>query len=269
MKIALKFLMLPVLLILLVACGNTPSVSSSNSSSSTSSTEPLDIFTRLNDEGTFLWEEDTVLSITDTKVEHIYFGGDCAVWVFPSEADVNQANASGEFSFYKGEVWFGGDQASEKGIALLTDSKSSKCSVVVFSVLNWLVDDSNGSIDSEIGLASMEGKWGSDSWMDDGVGAFLLVKSTGGSNYVGTFYTQGQSGGVFKDSTIDIEDLGDGLAEVTWQSGNVTTATWGKRDASTGNDMDPNWNGDIWFDCIGELDFAESRADCNFYLSNN
>ena len=114
--------------------------------------------------------------------------------------------------------------------------------------------------------ATLDGTWGSYGWMDDQVGEFLKIDSLGGDSYLGTFYSQGQSGGVFKDFEVDIVDLGDGLAEVTWPSGRSTTATWGKRDSTTSSDMDPSWQGDIWFDCIGETDFAESRADCNFYL---
>lgn len=114
--------------------------------------------------------------------------------------------------------------------------------------------------------SSMAGKWGSYSWMGDQVGPFLIVKSNGGTDYSGTFYTQGQNGSIFKELTVQISDLGDGLAEVTWPSGTVNTATWGKRDSNTPSDMDPNWMGDIWFDCLGEVDFAQSRADCDFYI---
>jgi hypothetical protein len=128
------------------------------------------------------------------------------------------------------------------------------------------VEEDSAAADTE--SSSLTGKWGSYSWMGDGVGAFLIVKSLGGSDYSGIFYTQGQSGGVYKDSEIYLTDMGDGLAEVQWPSGNATIATWGKRDANTSSDMLDSWNGDIWFDCIGELDFAQSRADCNFYLSD-
>lgn len=113
---------------------------------------------------------------------------------------------------------------------------------------------------------TLNGTWGSYSWMDDQVGEFLRIKSLGGDSYLGTFYSQGQSGGVFKDFEVNLTDLGDGLAEVTWPSGRSTTATWGKRDSTTPSDMDPSWQGDIWFDCLEETDFAVSRADCNFYL---
>lgn len=113
---------------------------------------------------------------------------------------------------------------------------------------------------------TLNGKWVSYSYADDGVGWFVLIKSIGENLYTGTFYTAGQSGGVFKDASIQLEDLGEGLAEVTWPDGTVNTATWGKRDSNTPSDMDPNWNGDIWFDCQGLIDVGISRADCNFIL---
>lgn len=259
------------LALLLTSCSN-PSPSEPQSTPETletlnyDSTE-TDIFTRLNDEGTFDWKEDPFSPITDTTVEHIYFGGGCAVWVFPSYEDVSAENDGGSFDFYKGEVWYGEDSLSFKGVALLTDSKDSRCGRVVFEVLDWTVDESGEDSGSSGSIPTMEGTWGSYSWMDDGVGAYLVIREAGEYSYVGTFYTQGQSGGVFKDSTIELIDIGNGRAEVTWPSGNTTIATWGKRDSQTSANMDPNWIGDIWFDCLGELDFAESRADCNFYLS--
>ena len=259
-------------LLVLTSCA---SPSPSDTTSSTESTEATyeetfetDILTRLNDEGTYLWEEDPFSPITDTTVEHIYFGGGCAVWVFPSYADVSAENDGGSFDFYDGEVWYGEDYLSEKGVALLTDSKDSRCGRVVFQVLDWSVEEESDGSDSSWSIPSMEGTWGSYSWMDDRVGAFLVIRSAGEYSYTGTFYTQGQSGGVFKDSMIDLVDIGNGRAEVTWPSGNVTIASWGKRDDQTPSSMDPSWIGDIWFDCLGELDFAESRADCNFYLSD-
>jgi hypothetical protein len=245
------------LCLLLAACG------SSSSQTADSSPQTVDIQTRLNEQGSFDWTEDRFSAITDTKVQHIYFGGGCAVWVFPNYSDVESADKSGQFGFYKGEVWYGQDDLSEKGVALLTDSKETSCAKVVFKVLNWSTDQS----DPAATASSMEGKWGSFSWMQDQVGSFLIVKSLGGSDYEGTFYTQGQNGSVNKDISIQISDSGDGLAEVTWPSGTVNTATWGKRDANTSKKMSATWNGDIWFDCIGELDFAQSRADCDFYLS--
>ena len=246
------------LFLLLAACG-----SSSTELGSSADSGPIDILERLESEGSITWSEDRFASITDTTVEHIYFGDGCTIWQFPSYAEAEAANKGGQFNFYKGEAWYGEDTKSGKGVTLLTESKTSDCAQFVFKVLDWSLDDGEDNADS----ASMSGKWGSYSWMDDGVGAFLVVKSLGGNDYVGTFYTQGQSGGVFKDSTVQISDSGDGLAEVTWPSGSINTATWGKRDANTSSDMDPSWNGDIWFDCLGELDFATSRADCNFYYS--
>lgn len=228
--------------------------------------EVTDVFTRLNNEGTYEWAEDRFKSITETTVMNIYFGGGCAVWVFPTYADAKDTNDAGNFDFYKGEVWYGEDSVSGRGIVLLTEDQNSKCSQVVFSVFDWTVEADSDAADAS--SSTMDGKWGSYGWMEDGVGAFLIVKSLGGADYSGVFYTQGQSGGVFKDIEIYLTDVGDGLAEVQWPSGNVTTATWGKRDANTSSDMSDSWNGDIWFDCIGELDFAQSRADCNFYLSN-
>lgn len=260
----ISLVLLVVTIPLLSACSPSRSADSDWSSNSTE-TASGDILTRLNAEGTYSWEEDRFAAITETQVEHIYFGGGCAVWVFPSYGSVEATYKRGFFDFYRGEVWYGEDSYGTKGVALLTEGKDSRCAQVVFTVLNWSVDESTDEEDFS-DSTSMEGKWGSYSWMEDQVGAFLIVKSAGGDRYVGTFYTQGQSGGVFKDSMIDIVDLGDGMAEVTWPSGNTTIAAWGKRDAQTGSNMDPSWMGDIWFDCIGELDFAESRADCDFYL---
>jgi hypothetical protein len=244
-----------------------------DSTDSTSSTNSESIFERLSNEGTYEWTVDRVNQLFETKLENVYFGGDCAVWVYPSESDVTEANAKGELDFYEGEVWYAGDSFSSKGVALLTDSKDTECAKVVFKVLGWNSeesgDDSSETADADVDVdaASLEGKWGSYSWMDDQVGMFLIIKKRGRDTYQGVFYSQGQSGGVFKDSTIDIVDIGDGLAEVTWPSGNQTTATWGKRSAKTPSNMDPSWKGDIWFDCLDEVDFASSRADCNFYLS--
>lgn len=242
-----------------------------DSTDSTSSTNSESIFERLSNEGTYEWTVDRVNQLFETKLENVYFGGDCAVWVYPSESDVTEANAKGELDFYEGEVWYAGDSFSFKGVALLTDSKDTECAKVVFRVLGWNSDesgdDSSETVDADVDAASLEGKWGSYSWMDDQVGMFLIIKKRGRDTYQGIFYSQGQSGGVFKDSTIDIVDMGDGLAEVTWPSGNQTTATWGKRNAKTPSNMDPSWQGDIWFDCLDEVDFASSRADCNFYLS--
>ena len=114
--------------------------------------------------------------------------------------------------------------------------------------------------------SGMSGTWGSYFWMDDNVGEFLKITSTGKDSYLGIFYSQGQNGGIFEDLKVIIKDRGDGLAEVTWPSGTKNIATWGKRDSETPGNMDPSWNGDIWFDCLGEVDFAESRADCDFYF---
>ena len=114
---------------------------------------------------------------------------------------------------------------------------------------------------------TLTGKWVSYSYADDGVGWFVMIKPTVDNFYTGTFYTAGQSGGVFKDAVIKLEDLGEGMAEVTWPDGTVNTATWGKRTADTPSDMDPNWNGDIWFDCQGLIEVGVSRADCDFTLA--
>lgn len=258
---------------LLTACSDPSTVNTQptleDSDQSSSDVLETDIFTRLNNEGTYLWEEDPFSPITDTTVEHIYFGGGCAVWVFPSYDDVIAENNQGSFDFYKGEVWYGEDYLSTKGVALLTESKDSRCGRVVFEVLDWSVEESTDDSQSSESIQTMEGTWGSYSWMDDRVGAFLIIKDAGQYSYIGTFYTQGQSGGIFKDSTIELVEIGNGMAEVTWPSGNTTIATWGKRNSKTPKNMDPNWIGDIWFDCLGELDFAESRADCNFYLSED
>jgi hypothetical protein len=114
---------------------------------------------------------------------------------------------------------------------------------------------------------TLTGKWVSYSYADDGVGWFVLIKPTADNFYTGTFYTAGQSSGVFKDAVIKLEDLGEGMAEVTWPDGTVNTATWGKRTADTPSDMDRNWNSDIWFDCQGLIDVGVSRADCDFTLA--
>ena len=241
----------------LTACGP-----SADSNTSATDSEPIDILERLQAGGSIDWVEDRFASVTGTTVEHIYFGDGCSIWQFPSYEEVEAADKAGQFGFYQGEVWYGGDDKSGKGVALLTKSKTTDCAQYVFKILNWSSNESK----PEENLSSLAGKWGSYSWMQDRVGAFLIIKSLGGNQYFGTFYTQGQSGGVYKDSTIEISDSGDGLAEITWPSGTITTATWGKRDANTPSDIDASWIGDIWFDCLGELEFAQSRADCNFYL---
>lgn len=252
--------------ILVSSCSSSTDINTSVDSPDSTSSQT--IFERLTNEGSFEWTEDRFSAIVETQVEHIYFGGGCAVWEYPSQADVTAANENGELDFYEGEVWYGVDSMSPKGVALLTDSKDTKCASVVFQVLGWSLEDAGdeSSDTSGVDSASLEGKWGSYSWMGDQVGMFLIIKKRTRDTYQGVFYSQGQSGGVFKDLTIDIVDIGDGLAEVTWPSGNQTTATWGKRDAQTPSNMDPSWKGDIWFDCLDEVDFATSRADCNFYL---
>jgi hypothetical protein len=161
--------------------------------------EVTDVFTRLNNEGTYEWGEDRFNSITDTSVMNIYFGGGCAVWVFPTYADATRENDAGNFDFYKGEVWYGEDSTSGRGVVLLTEDQKSRCSQVVFDVLNWTIEEEDSAA-ADTQSSSLAGKWGSYSWMGDGVGAFLIVKSIGGSDYSGIFYTQGQSGGVYKDS---------------------------------------------------------------------
>lgn len=116
---------------------------------------------------------------------------------------------------------------------------------------------------------SLDGTWGSYSWISDHVGEYLIVKKVSNEEYEGAFFSQGQSGGTFEDINVRITDLGQGKAKVYWPSGNSTIATWGKRSSTTPSNMDPNWKGDILFDCIGEVDFAESNADCNFYLHSD
>lgn len=257
-----KNLLLAPLLLTLVACGT----SSSDGPSDGDSTS-LDILQRLNDEGSFTWVEDRFAQATDSGVESIYTVKDCSVWVFKSLDELTKADETGTFGFFNGEVWYGSDSYSSKGVALLTSSKDSPCAKVVFKSLNWKME-SNDSDSSNNGIG-LTGKWGSYSWMEDNVGMFLTVKEIDEKQYIGTFYSQGQSGGIFKDISVDITDIGDGMAEVTWPSGNTTIATWGKRDEKTSKDIDPNWRGDIWFDCLGEVDFAESRADCNFYWAGD
>ena len=267
MRKNLAFLFSVSLALTLSSCGAVSEVV--NQVADSANSEVTDVFTRLNDEGTYEWGEDRFNSITETNVMNIYFGGGCAVWVFPTYADAKDENDAGNFDFYKGEVWYGEDDVSGRGIVLLTENQGSRCSQVVFGVFDWTIEDEQeDSVAADANASSLVGQWGSYSWMEDGVGAFLIVKSLGGSDYSGIFYTQGKSGGVYKDSEIYLTDMGDGLAEVQWPSGSVTTATWGKRDSNTSSDMIDSWNGDIWFDCIGELSFAQSRADCNFYLAN-
>lgn len=248
------------LLMSLTGCG-TPS---SNGEKAGEVTE--NILQRLNEEGSFNWVEDRFAPVTGSNVESIYTVKGCSLWIFANESEVNSANDGGLFEFYNGEVWYGTDSYSPKGVALLTESKDSPCAKVVFQSLNWTTEN---NIDDSSSKQNMSGKWGSYSWMQDGVGMFLKVESLGRDRYVGTFYSQGQSGGVFEDISIEIKDVGDGMAEVTWPSGNTSVATWGKRDENTSKDVDPDWIGDIWFDCLGEVDFASSRADCNFYLAKN
>lgn len=227
----------------------------------------MDILQRLNTEGSFEWIEDRFAPVTDSDVENIYTVKGCSVWVFANGDEATRAYETGTFNFYEGEIWYGFDTYSPKGVVLLTTSKDRSCAQVVFKSLNWTTE--NEDKPSPVAESGMSGTWGSDSWMEDSVGMFLKVKAIGENQYVGTFYSQGQSGGIFKNSSIEILDIGDGMAEVTWPSGNTTIATWGKRDEKTSKDIDSNWNGDIWFDCLGEVDFAESRADCNFYWAEN
>jgi hypothetical protein len=54
---------------------------------------------------------------------------------------------------------------------------------------------------------------------------------------------------------------------VQWPTGNTTIATWGVPNGNASMNMSSDWYGDIWFDCVGELDFAEYRTDCNFFLT--
>lgn len=251
-------LLIAPLVLTLVGCGIAePRISTEESS------VKVDILQRLNSEGSFEWVADRFAPVTESNVENIYTTTGCSIWVFASGDEATIADEAGTFSFYDGEVWYGTDPYGSKGVVLLTSSKDSSCAKVVFNLLNWTTETEDKT--APPAEAGMSGKWGSDSWMGDSVGMFLKVKEIGRDQYLGTFYSQGQSGGIFKDFSVDIIDIGDGMAEVTWPSGNTTIATWGKRDESTPKNMDPNWNGDIWFDCVGEADFAQSRADCNFY----
>ena len=256
----LRALLVFPLIVLLAACGN-----SVLNGGGTGTNVSESILQRLNEEGSFVWVEDRFAAITESSVENIYTTEGCSVWVFPNESEVTQINSGDFFNFYEGEVWYGVDSYSPKGVTLLTETTDSPCAQVVFKLLNWSIEEEN---DTSQRSSSLSGTWGSDSWMYDNVGMFLKIKEVSKNQYIGNFYSQGQSGGIFKDITVDITDIGDGMAEVVWPSGNTTIATWGKRDKNTEKDVDPNWKGDIWFDCLGELDYAESRADCNFYLAN-
>ena len=105
-----------------------------------------DIFVRLNKDSSFTWIDDVYATTTGTKVEKVYVVEGCAVWVFPSEKLAADAYSSGLFDTYPGEVWYGKDSYSEKGIALLTTSKNSDCGQEVFITFNWdLLDEINES----------------------------------------------------------------------------------------------------------------------------
>lgn len=109
---------------------------------------------------------------------------------------------------------------------------------------------------------------GSDSWMEDSVGMFLKVKAIGENQYVGTFYSQGQSGGIFKILLLRYSILVMEWPKLRGRQ-EIQPLQLGVNVMKTSKDIDSNWNGDIWFDCLGEVDFAESRADCNFYWAEN
>lgn len=114
---------------------------------------------------------------------------------------------------------------------------------------------------------SLAGRWDDSGVQEDGVGSYVIIDSNGGNSYTANFYSRGQSGGVFDQGTAEITDKGHGLAKVDWNDGSSTIATWGVRTSETESDMDPEWNGDIWFDCIGHLVGFFGRASCDFRWS--
>lgn len=132
-----------------------PACTSSNSDLSLSSTTPqsitdssvsspsaslenstTDILTRLNARGSEGWEEDAFGSL-DSRVESIYLGGTCAVWVFPDQMTAETSYNDGLFEFFSGEVWYGGDSVSEKGVVLLTEGNTTSCYKTAFAVFDW------------------------------------------------------------------------------------------------------------------------------------
>jgi hypothetical protein len=109
------------------------------------------------------------------------------------------------------------------------------------------------------------GNW--ESLFEDGLGYSLRISELNNEQFLGEIYSHNQNGSVEKELEIKISDKGAGLAEITWPNGDVNTATWGRRDANTSNDMSAEWNGDIWLECVGYLKWATSRAECNFFLA--
>ena len=210
MRKTLSVIWLP-LLLALVACGT------SNSSGEQGIDVTENILQRLNEEGSFDWVEDRFAPVTGSNVENIYTAMGCSVWVFANESEVKNASNTSLFDFYDGELWYGADSYSPKGVALLTTSKNYPCAKVVFKALNWTTDNSLN--DSSSSKPDMSGKWGSDGWMYDGNGMFVIIEPLGEDRYEGTFYSQGQSGGVFRDISIQIEDVG------IWASGSYL-ALW-------------------------------------------
>ena len=114
---------------------------------------------------------------------------------------------------------------------------------------------------------SLAGKWDDYGVQQDGVGLFVIIDSIGAKSYSANFFSQGQSGGIYDIGTAEIKDKGHGIAQVAWADGSLTSASWGFRDSNTSSDMSSDWLGDIWFDCVGHLDGADSRASCDFNWS--
>lgn len=135
-------------MVILASCA-TPSQDGNNTSTNIDSFEfeTTDIAMRLNEEGTFAWRQDESAFLGTSTVTAIYFGGECAVWVFPTYDDVKSEFDEGLFDFYNGEVWYGSDQISDQGVALLTEDSLSQCAKVVFDVMNWDREESSSESD--------------------------------------------------------------------------------------------------------------------------
>lgn len=121
--------------------------------------ETSDIAMRLNEEGTFAWIQDEAALLGSSTVTAVYFGGECAVWIFPTYDDVKSEFDGGLFDFYNGEVWYGLDQLSDQGVALLTEDSLSQCAKVVFDVLNWDREDSSSESDESSNDEKTDAYW--------------------------------------------------------------------------------------------------------------
>lgn len=119
-----------------------------NDLANTSEIDSEFILNNLNASTSYNWQKDESENLTNYPIEAIYFGGDCAVWVFPSYSSVESASKNNLFDFYNGEVWLGTEVITSKGIALLTENKNAKCSKEVFEFMGWAEEDTSISNDS-------------------------------------------------------------------------------------------------------------------------